>query len=277
VTRRSLISRDDEGAVLPAALPALADLRSRGLTHKWVRHVRSSQAFALSLFAPLPESGVRQVMAHLMLDVVDGQDPMFEFEDVEDGLAEASPRSHHRTQVDVVLSGNTASGERVAAFIEVKFSELDFGSCSAFASPANTARATCGSPGLFGGDTESCFQLQNHGHGRRRYDSYLPPPNLPIGPSNDGGCLLRDGRNQPTRNLALANLLVAEGKYDKVVYALCAPTAHATIWRRYEEFRSVFPDTTQVQTGYLPAELVARQHTDRGRAFIGRFAPALTD
>jgi hypothetical protein len=271
------VSRDDAGAVLPDALAALSDLRARGLTHRWVRHVRSSQAFALSLFAPLSGAGSRRVLAHLGLNVVEVEPVVFEFEDHQDRLAEASPRSQHRTQVDVVLRGTTADGDRVAAFIEVKLSELDFGSCSAFESPDNASRATCSSPGLFGGDPGSCFQLQNHGRGRRHYDAYLPEPTVSGSPSDDGGCLVRGGRNQPMRNLALAHLLVAKGELDGAVYALCAPSAHPTIWRRYQEFRSVFPDTGRVWTAHLPAELVARQHDDGGAAFVRRYAPALTD
>ncbi len=166
MTRRPIVSRDDGGAVLPGALPALNDLRDRGLTHRWVRHVRSSQAFALSLFAPLPGDGIKWTLAHVGLNVANVDAVIFEFEDPADRLAEASSRSPHRTQVDVVLSGTTEEGGRLAAFIEVKFSEIDFGSCSAFESRDNPSRSTtCASPGLFGGDAGSCFQLQNHGRG----------------------------------------------------------------------------------------------------------------
>ena len=277
MTRRRIISLDDASAVLPQALPALTDLRARGLTHRWVRHVRSSQAFALNLFAPLPEAGVRRVLAALELQAAAVETPVFEFEDTQDRLAEASARSRHRTQVDVVLRGTTADGQRVAAFIEVKLSELDFGNCSAFESPDNTSPATCRSPGLFGGDPDSCFQLQNHGRGRRHYDTHLPPALTPSGPSNDGGCLVRDGRNQPMRNLALAKLMVDEGELDQAVYALCAPQKHAAIWRRYTEFTSIFTSTAQVWTGDLPAELVAAQHSDGGTAVDDWYRGALSD
>lgn len=277
MTRRPILSRDDAGAVLPAALPVLADLRDRGLAHRWVRHVRSSQAFALSLFAPLPNHGAVRVLNHLGLQVTDAEPVIFEFEDLADRLGEASSRSPHRTQVDVVLTGTTTDGERIAAFIEVKLSETDFGWCSAFDSPDNPNRATCHSPGMFGGDPEACFQLQNHGRGRRRYDDHLPSADIPGGPSNDGGCLVRQGRNQPMRNVALAGLMVAEGEFERVVYALCAPEQHPTIWRRFEEFREVFPATEALATGCLPAELVARQHPDGGAAFVARYAPALVD
>ena len=275
--RRPIVSRDDAGAVLPAALPALTELRARGLTHRWVRHVRSSQAFALSLFAPLSEDGSRRVLAHLGLSVIEAKPAVFEFEDEEDRLGEASPRSQHRTQVDVVLRGTTADGERVAALIEVKLSELDFGSCSAFQSADNPTRVNCRSAGFFGDDRESCFQLQNHGRGRRRYDVYLPEPATPEDTSDDGGCLVRGGRNQPMRNLALAHLLVAEGELDRAVYALCAPTAHPTIWRRYQEFQAVFPGNDQVWTAQLPAEVVMRHQNDGGAAFVERYGPALTN
>ena len=201
----------------------------------------------------------------------------FEFEDVEDRLAEASSRSRHRTQVDVVLSGTTDEGERFAALIEVKLSEIDFGSCSAFESPQNLTRSNCGTPGLFGADPSTCFQLQNHGRGRRRYDSYLPVPHALGGPTDDGGCLVRDGRNQPMRNLALAGLLVAEGQFDRAVYAVCAPRGHQTIWRRFQEFRDVFPDNDIVWTACLPAEIVTHFHGDGGSAFVDRYGPALDE
>lgn len=176
-----------------------------------------------------------------------------------------------------MLSGTTTAGERVAAFVEVKLSETDFGSCSAFESPDNHYRATCLSPGLFGGNPDACFQLLNHGRGRRNYDRYLPSANDANGPSRDGGCLVRQGRNQPMRNLALAGLLVAEGEFDRVVYALCAPKRHPTIWRRFDEFRELFADNDNVWIRPLPAEDVAHQHPDGGASFIDRYRPALLD
>ena len=51
------------------------------------------------------------------------------------------------------------------------------------------------------------------------------------------------GRRHPVRNLALAHLLLAEAEADRVVYALCAPDGHPTIWRRLDGVRSAFPDT----------------------------------
>ena len=136
-------------------------------------------------------------------------------------------------QVDVVLRGTGASGERVVALIEVKFTEIDFSVCSAYDNPANPARDVCRSPGLFGSQPDRCFQLANHGHGRRRYADYLSGVrvNLPGGSRSDGGCLVRRGLSQPMRNLALAHLLLAEADADRVVYALCAPDEHPTIWR----------------------------------------------
>lgn len=275
--RRGLFYTDDESAVLPGALPALTDVRERGLAHQYVRHIRSSQAFALSLFAPLEAVGVSRVLAQLGHTVEHTEKPIFEYEDDHDRLQEASRRSPHRTQVDVLLRGATARGQRIAALIEVKFTEQDFGSCSAFANPENPDRTACEHAGLFGGDPAGCFQLQNHGFGHRRYAEYLAPVTItaPLPRADDGGCLVRLGRSQPMRNLALAHVLAAEGDFDHVVFAVCAPEQHTAIWRRYEEFRTAFSDTDRVTIRPLRAEFVARQHPDQGTALAGKYGATL--
>ncbi|WP_404385314.1 hypothetical protein LL946_04815 [Knoellia locipacati] len=274
-----LFHPNDASAVLPEALPALTDLRRRGLTHRYVRHVRSSQAFALNLFAPLDADGVLAVLAHLGHVAVDVEAPLFEYEDTLDRLAEGSKRSPHRTQVDVLLRGSTEDGRRIAALIEVKLGEPNFGTCSAFASADNTDPDVCGQPGLFGSDPGRCFQLNNHGNGHRRYAEYLAEVGLvpPSPRADDGGCWVRAGRSQPMRNLALAHVLVTEGEADQVVFALCAPVLHSVMWRRFAEFRAVFCDTDAVTMRDLPAETVARQHPDDGAAFTIRYRPALSN
>jgi hypothetical protein len=272
---------DTESALLPAARPALLDLAARGLDHRWVLHVRSSQAFALNLFAPLDEAGRRSVLRYLGHQVLRADPPEFEYSDDSDRLGESSQRHRHQTQVDVVLRGTGASGERVIALIEVKFTETDFSGCSAYDHPANPARDVCQSPGLFGSEPDRCFQLANHGHGRRRYADYLSgiPVNTPSGSRSDGGCLVRRGLNQPMRNLALAHLLLAEAEAeaDRAVYALCGPDGHPTIWRRLDEARSAFPDTDRRTIRPLAASLVASLHPDGGSAFHQHYqAPELT-
>jgi hypothetical protein len=275
--RPGLLHPDDASAVLPEALVALTELREREVTHRWVRSVRSSQAFALNLFAPLTDAGVAQVIAGMGHPVAEVESIIFEYEDESDCLAEASRRSPHRTQVDVLLRATTVTGQRVGVLIEVKLTESDFGSCSAFQSPDNPSRATCGQPGLFGGDPNSCFQLQNHGYGHRRYAEALVdiPLTLPEPDAACGGCWLRRGNSQPMRNLALAHLLVGDGEFDRAIYALCAPSAHPTIWRRFSEFRALFGDTDRVATCALTAETVARAHVDGGTALRDRHGAAV--
>lgn len=111
------------------------------------------------------------------------------FEDPQDRLQEASKRNPHRTQVDVLLRALTEDGTRVAALIEVKFGESNFGPCSAFASPDNPSLHVCHQPGLFGSEPDRCFQLLNHGRGRRRYDDYLAdlPLQQPSRVADDSG------------------------------------------------------------------------------------------
>lgn len=270
---RRPIYLDAESALLPAALPIYRDLAARGLDHRWVLHVRSSQAFALNLFAPLDNSGIRGVLTHLDHEVQQVEPPEFEYSDPSDRLGEMSPRSRHQTQVDVTLRGTTAAGLRVVALVEVKLSEIDFGECSAYSAVANQVRDVCRSPGLFGGEPSRCFQLANHGHGHRTYGDYLAklPVSLPNGSHSDGGCLVRRGLNQPMRNLALAHLLLADGEADRVTYALCAPEAHPTIWRRFDEVTSVFPDLDERTIRPLPMATVANLHPDGGAAFYSRY------
>lgn len=273
---RRLFHPDDTSVVLPGAAAALADLRARNVAHRYVRHVRSSQAFALNLFAPLQPAGVTGVFEHLgHSDVVAVDTPVFEFEDPSDRLGEASARSPHRTQVDVLLRGTSGDGRRIAALIEVKLGETNFGTCSAFASAENPDPDACGQPGLFGGDHDRCFQLSNHGRGHRAYATYLAdvPIIEPDLRSDGGGCWLRAGRSQPMRNLALAQMLVAEGDVDVAVFAMAAPLGHTAIWRRFGEFTSMFCDTEAVTIRSLPAHVVAAAHADAGSAFRAKYPP----
>ncbi|HSH61271.1 MAG TPA: hypothetical protein VK988_16845 [Acidimicrobiales bacterium] len=259
---------DPAGAFLPGALDAYADLVERGLAHRFVLHIRSSQAFALNLFAPLSETGRVAVLGACGLEVRAADPVEFEWRDPGDQLHEARPTSLHTTQVDVVLRGTTTAGERVAALVEVKYTEADSGSCSAYENPSNPNRDVCRCAGPFGSRPDRCFQLLNHGRGRRRYDDVIPVGSLdlPAGIADQGGCLLRKGRNQPMRNLAVASVMRTIEGTAQVLYGVCAPRDHRAIWRRFEEVRSAFAwDGHRVFA--LAAEQVLAHHQDLGWSF----------
>jgi hypothetical protein len=264
---------DVSAAFLPEAVTHYEDLESRHLLHRFVLHHRSSQAFALNLFAPLDAAGMTSALA--LAGFADATETTIEFEysDDLDRLQEARKSSPHRTQVDVVLRGTTPGGVRAVVLIEVKLTEIDFGWCSAYENPANPARDVCCSPGLFGGDVEGCFQLSSHGTGRRRYDYYLREASFvaPTGIADAGGCAVRGGRNQPMRNLALAHVLLEEGLADHVAYVLCAPRQHRTMWRRFKEVRDAFPDTATRTSVAVTAEDVAALHPDGGSALRAKY------
>lgn len=268
---------DASSALLPAALPYFEYLTERGLVHRYALHHRSSQAFALNLFAPLDAEGVVELFHAVGFDAMPTESVEFEYSDPSDRLAEARPQSAHRTQVDVVLRGTSPSGNRVVLLVEIKFTEVDFGWCSAYENSANPFRDVCRSAGLFGRQPDRCFQLSNHGAGRRRYDQLLRDVAVaePSGCREDGGCIVRKSLNQPMRNLALAHLLLEDGDADRVAYALCAPAAHPTIWRRFAEFRAAFPDTETRQCASLTAEDVAALHPDGGAAVKERYPIAM--
>lgn len=260
-------------ALLPEARPVFADLKARGLLHRWALHHRSSQAFALNLFAPLDDRGRRAAFALVGLSASAPVTIDYEYSDPEDRLGETGPKSRHRTQVDVVMRGTSAEGERVVALIEVKFTEADFGHCSAYENPANNRRDVCCSAGLFGGQPDVCFQLADHGNGRRTYHDLLSgvPVNQPSGQQDSGGCLVRESLSQPMRSLALAHLVLEAKEADRVAYVLCAPASHPTIWRRFAELQAAFPDPGARTIRALTAEQVAGLHNDGGAAMAALY------
>ena len=219
----------------PAAALIHQQLLADGLAHRMVGHVRSSQAFALNLFAPLDPAGRVRVAAAVGIDAATVSEPRFEWSDPEDHLGERTNASPHATQVDVILDCIGPSGKRTALLIEVKLSEDDFNPCSAWLSSKNDRLDVCGSVGPFGNDPTSCFQLRNHGREhRRRYDEALGSLSA-VDSTDDSGCWFRFGGNQAMRNVALARTIVENGQADSAVVALCAPEAHHKIWRRWAE------------------------------------------
>jgi hypothetical protein len=265
--RRQLFGRVEDAA-LPAALSEFRKVFARGADHRWILSVRSSQALAINLFAPIDTSAYLALFELIGTSVVEASSLEFEYVDPGDRLGERRPGHEHQTQVDVFMRGTDAEGRRIAALIEVKFTE-EFGHCSAYDSEHNDARPTCRSVGLFGGDAANCFQLRNHGEGRRRYDQYLAkqPVALPNGAADDGGCLVRRQLSQPARNLALGHLLVESDEVDRFVYALCAPARFESAWRRVAELGAAFPDTSERQIRTVSVEAVQALHPDGGAAF----------
>ena len=247
----------------PAAVLVHERLAAEGLAHHMIGHVRSSQAFALNLFAPLDDASRVKVATGAGIDAAEVGEPRFEWSDPEDRLGERTHESPHATQVDVVLDCVTKQGTKTALLIEVKLSEHDFNGCSAWLAPTNDRLDVCNTTGPFGNDTSACFQLRNHGREHRRhYDTALGP--LTVSATTDrGGCWFRFGGNQPMRNVALGRALLSNGDVDDVVVALCAPRAHRAIWRRWEEAKAHLAGVG-IALADLPAETVASAHPPGG-------------
>lgn len=240
----------------PAAALVYERLIAEGLAHHMVGHVRSSQAFALNLFAPLGASERVAVAEAVGVDATEVSEARLEWSDPDDALGERTNASPHATQVDVILDCVAADGKKTALLIEVKLSEHDFNGCSAWLAPANDRLDVCNTTGPFGSDTGACFQLRNHGREhRRKYDIALGPLNA-AGDGGHGGCWFRLSGNQPMRNVALARTLVNEGTVDEAVVALCAPRGHRSIWRRWTEAKALLA-TAGIGLADLPAEVVA--------------------
>jgi hypothetical protein len=157
-------------ALLPSALSTYERLSSLGRLHSHVPHVRSSQAFALNMLAPLALDAWTAIARHHTHDpeAVVTELPEFEYTDSLDSLAEATTASPHATQVDCLVRARLGSGRMHAMLIEVKLTEDNFSTCSALTSERNTRRHICAQPGPFGGDPAGCFQLGNHDREHRR-------------------------------------------------------------------------------------------------------------
>lgn len=255
--------------IIGDAQPALAELRTRGVLHGFVDHVRSSQAFAVNLFGGVGDDCQRAIWDLLGAGAIEPESLEFEYTDPQDALAEMQPKRPHQTQVDVALWGTRDDGSRHVALIEVKLTETGFGACSAFESPHNDRRDVCRSAGPWGGDPTACFQLRNHGgpH-RRRYDQHLDPA---LVTPTTAACEFLD-LNQPMRNVALARALIDRGEAVTATFALCAPGGNTNVWRQWRRARDAFTGVPGVTIADLPAEtLVTVLPSGRRDALASRY------
>jgi restriction endonuclease-like protein len=259
-------------ALLPAALETYENLNALGLLHSHILHVRSSQGFALNMFAPLTMEAWTAIARHHLDDTnaVVNEPPQFEYSDPQDSLGEATTTSPHATQVDCLVRVQLGNGRLHAFLIEVKLSEDNFSTCSASSSERNDRRQICGQPGPFGGDSAGCFQLANHDREhRRRYDIALgtaghEPPSF--------GCWFRDGANQVMRNAALAKALIARNEVSGASVILMAPDDHMAIWEQWHRYVALVSAFEGVRFADLPGSQVAALHApDQARLLSSRY------
>lgn len=248
-------------AVIPSAHQSLFRLADEKLLHDKVRNPRSSQLFAINLFGGLDPHQTAAVVRHIDPTVTSVDQPVFEFTDRLDRLAESTGSSPHTTQVDVAIRAKRSDGSTHLFLIEVKLTEDDFNPCSAYQSPDNDRLDLCETSTPFGGDAAHCFQLRNHDRGeRRRYDAYLAPFDDVAGSTSRRpphvGCPFRTSGNQVMRNIALGGLLASDFDIDHVTFALCAHDDHRVIWRRWAETTPLVRPLTNVDVASLPARVV---------------------
>jgi hypothetical protein len=198
--------------------PADADL------HRWIHHLRSSQAFAFNLFGPL---AVGWQWAQAVWEPAFGKVRAVSFEypadgdpDGDDPLEECSPERPHRSRVDVRLD----HGLNSTTLIEVKLTEPEFGTCSAAHDSANEFRETCTTPDLSLQEiADGCYLVRSAGRSYfRRIDgegALLSAASLQE--LSDDGCPFRHGIYQLARNLMIAQHL-RNGGID-VRFAVVAP------------------------------------------------------
>lgn len=270
--RTTVHVKDPRDNVTQPAKHAYALLSEQGLLHHQIGNLRSSQAFALNLLASLDGAAWTTLLhGRVPLDIQRAEPAVFEFQDVDDRLREATIASPHTTQTDALVRLTGQRGESHVVLVEVKFTEPEFGTCSAWASPNNNQRDTCSTPGPFGGDTTACFQLANHDREHRRaYDTFLGP--LDAFPRS-GGCWFREA-NQIMRNVALARVLIATGEANTATVALMAPGEHRSIWRQWREHITCLTSVPGITFAELPAEHILTAHDSAyAAALADRYLP----
>lgn len=197
-------------------LPAEADL------HQWVHHLRSSQAFAVNLFAPL-QLGMpwaRTIWNDVLPDV---RGVTFEYPVEGDPLEERQDGGAHRTRIDARID----CGHDEAVLIEVKLTEREFGGCSASRDEENPHLATCTTPNLKLGDIDAaCYLTQER---KRPYFRRMLAPDSIVDPNaveaiSSDGCALRHGAYQLLRNLLMAQH-VRDTEAKRVRFLVVSPNA----------------------------------------------------
>ena len=247
-------------------------LAQLGLVHSHIAHIRSSQAFALNLLAPLTLDKWSQLARYHLADpgAEVRRPPQFEYVDPVDGLHEGTKASPHTTQVDCLVEVYLTGERKHLMLIEVKLSEDNFSTCSAFTSPGNPRREICRQPLPFGGNRAGCFQLCNHDREHRRtYDIALGA--MPTEPRRMG-CWFRDGANQVMRNAALARARVQRDDAQSASVFLLAPDDHHAIWHQWQQHVELLDWVTGITFGSIPAsQVVALHEPDQARALFTRY------
>ncbi len=251
---RRVFLRDPVDGVVPAARHVWDGLKERGLLHKYASHLRSSQTFAVNLFAPLDEDGATKLLRRWFDDAHAAEPPILEWSDPLDRLGETSGAFDHQTQVDVLLRGTGTGGRSVAALIEVKFTEDNYGSCVAYESAPEPHRTVCRQPGPFGGDPAACWSMTNKGTGGRRTYDKLIGGEVPF---DGAGCWYRTGGYQPMRNVAQAQALLQSGEVEATVFVVCAPRSRTDLRIGLRRFSSTLHGLT---IDWLDAEDVLALH-----------------
>lgn len=203
--------------------PQLQDL------HLWIHHLQSSQAFALNLFGPLQ---LRRdwALAAWCEEFPAVQDVVFEYPQDGDPLGETADGQPHRTRVDVRVDFDSWR----TALIEVKFTEQEFGPCSAgHAREFFDQKASCREGGASLQTLErTCFLSMQR---KRRYFSLLLAPgsiasSAGIERHGHAGCPLRDGLYQISRNLLMVDRVRREeGRRAEFVVAAPGPSRNRSL------------------------------------------------
>ncbi|WP_306215341.1 beta/alpha barrel domain-containing protein [Actinoplanes sp. RD1] len=224
---------------VPAAPPRPAPPRP-GLVRR--RQAGDRHSLARELFEPLGAEGAARVCETLALPVHRAEPPDF------------------ATRADVMLSGTTADGQRMAALLLVRLTGDELEPCPGHGAADNSRRDACRANAPFGGAEDACHLLRGAVGEAEAYPRLLDiSPSPPLKDTGywvpEGGCPFRR-TNEPMRLLALGESLLRNGQYRSVAVTLFAPAFEESVQRRWAEAGRMVRSSSGLTLSFLPIEVL---------------------
>lgn len=189
------------------------ELMPKAQIHEGFGNLKSSQAFAVNLFAGLEHAGLLGEAVSRAFGTGSLKDVHAEFEYWDDDFKRYVGESDHQTQVDVLITGVDGSTLRVF-LIEVKLTEPYFGRCRGPYLEENKATRLCGG----GDEAERCTSCYLRTAKNRRYLdlAHVAFPKVAATLGADGSCPLRLDGYQLARNLVIRSWLAGNLQFPGV-------------------------------------------------------------
>ena len=246
----------------------------KGREHKWARSLLSSQCFAVNVFGPLVENPIlakrvlESLFPHRILEKDDNVSVFFEHtpEGTQKWLGET--KTSQPTQVDVFFTVTRRKQSVGHVLVEVKYTELEFGSCRGAVPPPTKAGNHDSSRCLNFQDVlpnpkQMCWMAEPV-NGRHYWDFMLSSA-TPFRFTSAMVCPFRHSLYQLMRNQVLALALVQETSAEWAEFGVCIHPGNTKVRQlsdpvlgrtdALEAFNAILPNHMTI-TEILPSTII---------------------